>query len=117
MINFDFIQDGNLRNDLKATYEVLSDVELDLMRYMCSISCDDIYIMIENNEFSCEINTLLSYSKISKNNTSIVLNSMHSICWSGFNIWKATTIVDNTIQTSFPSPRTQSIINELNRDD
>lgn len=117
MVNFNFIHDDNLRNDLKATYEVLTDVELDLMRYMCSISCDDINVMIENNEFSCEINTLLSYSKISKNNTSIVLNSMYSICWYGFNTWKATTTVDNTIRTSFPSPRTQSIINELNHDE
>lgn len=111
--DFDFISDIVLRKDLRVAYEVLTDVELDIMRYMCSITQQELTYMVDNKKYSCEIQTLLGYSKINEKNTDIVLYSMYDICWCGFSSWKAKSTRDNIISTMPASPRTQCLIEGL----
>lgn len=111
--DFDFISDVVLRKDHIIAYEVLTDVELDMMRYMCSITQQELTYMIESKKYSCEIQTLLNYSKIHEKNIDIVLNSMHDICWCGYSTWKANATKENIIATKPASPRTKYLIDAL----
>lgn len=85
--NFNFIDDPLLRKEMEIAHEVLFDTNLDLVRYMCSISYQELKRMYDLDEFSSEIHILLNYSKISIQNTEIILYYLHEICWLGFDNW------------------------------
>lgn len=85
--NFDFIDNQRLRNEIKNAYEVMIDTDLDLVRYMSSLSLQEIKFMCDSEQFSSEIHIILNYSKISKKYTEFILYSLYSICWDGFQNW------------------------------
>ena len=99
---FEFIKDDTLKKDLANAYEVLFDPQFDLVRYMTSISNEDMFTMVESTmspiadndaspifeHLSSELYTLLSYSKPQNKHVSCVLFSMYEICINGFDTWK-----------------------------